>query len=446
MKKIITAINNPKLNEELKKESNFEIVGKDIQYKEAILEILEKNNKIDLIIISENIVGQISFEELIKKIKYINEKIKLIFILENENNELEKILIKNKVIDIYYNNEINLEELVKIINKKEINMEEEIIKLKKIIEEKNNYFEKNNKNIKEKNKKTNYLKYKKLDGINVNKNKTYKKQSERGKKKNELVNNSYNMSTKIIVFSGNYKSGKSILSLITSHYLSREKFKILLIDADLEKQDLSILFKKHEKCKKKEMNLKNRNKIKKLKNKFINYKNKIKIYKLKKIINLFTTKINKNLYFFKGLNYFIKNQKLINDFFEQLKQKYNFIIIDLSKNNVDFINQEILKRSYQNFIIMEANLFGLKEIKNLLEKYIKKWKVQEDKIHIIINKKNFNSMNKKLISNCIPIKNKILEIKENKILFNLSYQYPAKNYLLNNKKIKNQINKIIRIE
>ena len=448
MKKIITAINNPKLNEELKKESNFEIVGKDIQYKEAILEILEKNNKIDLIIISENIVGQISFEELIKKIKYINEKIKLIFILENENNELEKILIKNKVIDIYYNNKINLEELVKIINKKEINMEEEIIKLKKIIEEKNNYFEKNNKNIKEKNKKTNYLKYKKLDGINVNKNKTYKKQSERGKKKNELVNNSYNMSTKIIVFSGNYKSGKSILSLITSHYLSREKFKILLIDADLEKQDLSILFKKHEKCKKKEMNLKNRNKIKKLKNKFIHYngKNKNKIYKLKKIINLFTTKINKNLYFFKGLNYFIKNQKLINDFFEQLKQKYNFIIIDLSKNNVDFINQEILKRSYQNFIIMEANLFGLKEIKNLLEKYIKKWKVQEDKIHIIINKKNFNSMNKKLISNCIPIKNKILEIKENKILFNLSYQYPAKNYLLNNKKIKNQINKIIKIE
>ena len=187
-------------------------------------------------------------------------------------------------------------------------------------------------------------------------------------------------------------------------------------------------------------------KKKNYKKKLINKKNKIKIYKLKKIINLFTTKINKNLYFFKGLNYFIKNQKLINDFFEQLKQKYNFIIIDLSKNNVDFINQEILKRSYQNFIIMEANLFGLKEIKNLLEKYIKKWKVQEDKIHIIINKKNFNSMNKKLISNCIPIKNKILEIKENKILFNLSYQYPAKNYLLNNKKIKNQINKIIRIE
>ena len=38
MKKIITAINNPKLHEELNKEKNFEIIGKDIQYKEAILD------------------------------------------------------------------------------------------------------------------------------------------------------------------------------------------------------------------------------------------------------------------------------------------------------------------------------------------------------------------------------------------------------------------------
>ena len=148
MKKIITAINNPKLNEELKKEKNFEIIGKDIQYKEAILELLEKNNNIDLIIISEKIPGEIKLEKLIEKIKLINEKIKIIFILEKENEELKKILIKNNIKDIYYNNKINLMELIKIINKKEINMEEEIIKLKKIIEEKNinnNYLEKNTK-------------------------------------------------------------------------------------------------------------------------------------------------------------------------------------------------------------------------------------------------------------------------------------------------------------
>ena len=43
MKKIITAINNPNLNEKLKQENNLEIICKDIQYKEAILEILLEN-------------------------------------------------------------------------------------------------------------------------------------------------------------------------------------------------------------------------------------------------------------------------------------------------------------------------------------------------------------------------------------------------------------------
>ena len=41
MIKILTATNNPNLNEELKKEKGVEIVCKDIQYKEGILEILE---------------------------------------------------------------------------------------------------------------------------------------------------------------------------------------------------------------------------------------------------------------------------------------------------------------------------------------------------------------------------------------------------------------------
>ena len=165
MKKVITAINNPKLNEELKKENNFEIIGKDIQYKEAILEILEKNKNIDLIIISEQILGEINFEYLIKKINLINEKIKIIFILEKENNYLENILIKNNIKDIYYNDEINLFELIKIINKNEINMEEEIIKLKNIIKENNINYNK---------LKNNYLKNNKINNTINNKEKNQK--------------------------------------------------------------------------------------------------------------------------------------------------------------------------------------------------------------------------------------------------------------------------------
>ena len=38
---------------------------------------------------------------------------------DKENNKLEKILLKNNIKDIYYNNKVNLIELIQIINKKE---------------------------------------------------------------------------------------------------------------------------------------------------------------------------------------------------------------------------------------------------------------------------------------------------------------------------------------
>ena len=330
MKKIITAINNPELNEKLKKEKNFEIIGKDIQYKEAIIEILEKYKDIDLIIISETISGQMTIDKLIKKIKQINEKIKIIFILEKENKDIEKILIKNNIIDIYYNNKINLIELIKIINKKEISMEEEIIKLKKIIEEKNNEFN--------------------------------------------------DKKAKLITFSGTRKSGKSTLSLIISKALAIQN-KVLLINGDLEKKDLSINLKKQKKI---------YNKTKKY---YFNIKNNIK----------------------KKFN------------------KFDYIIIDLAENNFNEINKKILEISDKNFICMEPKIPEISELKKILKIYLKKWKIKKNKIMIIMNKKNIYSVDKKLILNFIPQEYKIFEIKENKIFYNF----------FKNKLIKKEINKII---
>ena len=487
LKKIITAINNPKLNEELKKENNFEIVGKDIQYKEAILEILEKINNIDLIIINEKIPGEITIEKLIKKIKLINEKIKIIFILENKNEELEKILIKNNINEIYYNNKINLNDLIKIINKKEINMEEEIIKLKKIIEEKNN-MEKNilmkNNNLERKDKKLI------LEDKHLNERKSNFTQSKKG-------NININMETKIITFSGNYKSGKTTLSLVFSNYLKNENKKILLIDMDLEKQDLITILKKDkylEKIKKQitfgkknfeknkkaneeifnkyfknknikkeylknkiKNNKKNKLKIKLQKNKMkklINKKNNINYYYIKKIIKLFTIKINKNFYFFAGINFLLKNKKykkekhtriFISNFLKILNQKnYDFIIIDLAKSNPEIINKEILKNSDIKFVLFEPNLLGIKELQKLLNTYKKVWKTPCKSLHIIANRKRFNSIDKNLISNLITKSNKIFEIKENKIYNILINSYFRNYYLLNNKNIKKEIYKIIK--
>lgn len=446
MKKIITAINNPKLNEELKKEKKFEVIGKDIQYKEAILEILEQEKDIELLIISEEIPGEITFEKLIEKIKNRKEEIKIIFILEKENIDLEKILIKNNIRDIYYNNKINLGELIKIINKKEINVEEEIIKLKKIIEEKNINIEK--KELKEKNKlnkKLEIIKKEIKDKINSKKNVV------------KIKPNSSNMLTKIITFSGNYKSGKTSLSLIISQRLSEKSYKVLVIDGDLEKNDLTTILKKEieKKIKRKKFH---KNKIKKRKLQIFkninrvnlkNRKNKIYNYKILKLIKNNTTLINNNLYFFSGLKELLKNRKekkiknIINKFFKLLKQKYDFILIDLNKTNKKEISKELLEKSNTNFIVLEPNLLGIKEIEQLLNLYILEWKINKNSLHIIKNKKSFISVNRKLISKYLSFKNKIFEIGENNFFYFLTNHYFRKKIFLKNKIIKKEIDKII---
>ena len=216
MKKIITAINNPNLNERLNKEEYIEVIGKDIQYKEAILETLEKNKEIDIIIINEKIPGEINFIELIKKIKIINKKIKLIIILEKENNFLENELKNLNINSIYFNNKINLEKLIKIIKEKEINKEEE---LKKEIERLEKIIEKN--------------KIIKFEEIKENiKNKKIPE-------KKKINNNTKD--AEIVTLSGYTGSGKTVTSIILSKYLEEENKKVLLIDFDLFHPTIKIL-------------------------------------------------------------------------------------------------------------------------------------------------------------------------------------------------------------
>lgn len=115
---ILTAINNEKIFKELKKRTK--IIYNDIQYKEGILEILEKNKNIDFIIINENLSGQIKIEELIKKIKKINDKVNILIILKKKNLIKEEYLIKNKIKYIYTENLSTEKILEKIFKKNKI--------------------------------------------------------------------------------------------------------------------------------------------------------------------------------------------------------------------------------------------------------------------------------------------------------------------------------------
>lgn len=117
MIKIITAINNKKIFSQLENNNKIKIISKDIQYKEGILEILEKNKNINFIFLKENLPGQIKNIDLINKIKKINSKIELVFILNKKDNIKEKYF-KNNNIKYLYASEINIKKILEIINVK----------------------------------------------------------------------------------------------------------------------------------------------------------------------------------------------------------------------------------------------------------------------------------------------------------------------------------------
>ena len=70
--------------------------------------------------------------------------------------------------------------------------------------------------------------------------------------------------------------------------------------------------------------------------------------------------------------------KNYNSFINSIETNYDFIFFDISKNKFNYINKKIIKKSTKNFIVMESNIISIKKIKQLLNKYIKKWKINKN--------------------------------------------------------------------
>ena len=398
---IITALNNPKLSKKIKEKTNFNIIGTDIQYKEGIIEMLEKNGEIEIAIISENLPGESSFKELIEKIKAINKNIELIVILKEEKEDLKNYLIAKGIFDVYLNNEISIEELIEKINeknkiKKEIEINEEIKQLKKIILEKN----KKNINIKIiKNKLNNIIK-------KINKNKNKKERKEKTNKK-------------IISVIGTGGVGKSSFCTIFAKLFNNKK--ILIIDFDILNSSINSIFGI---------------KKKRTKNNNIKFNNDIK-----KLI----VKVDKNIEMLCATKILVDEKyKRIKEEFSnvllELRSKYDLIIIDNSSECFFEYTKEILNKSDDIFFLVEPNIIELKKSRNLLDIYINKWKIKKEKINIIFNKININSIDDKILK-MIFLDFKVL----GKIKININYNLIInRNFKFINKKIKKDYLKIIK--
>lgn len=192
MKKIITALGNQVLNNELKKINEFEIVANDLQYKEAIIELLEINKNVNYIILSGILPGNITLTDLITKIKIINNNIEIIILLEKKEKEIEKKLKEQKIKNVLYIDNVKINDIIKILKNKKINNKT------KIPQEENIKNEINRK-------------------IKINNN----------------IKKQIKTECKVISVLGSNGVGKSIYSVCMSNYLNNKKNKILIIDFDI---------------------------------------------------------------------------------------------------------------------------------------------------------------------------------------------------------------------
>ena len=404
MKKIITAINDKILNEELKKNKDVEIICKDIQYKEGILEILEINFEIDYIFINYNLPGEISIQYLIKTILKINENIKLIIFVKKENNNNYKFLENENIKIIFYENKININLLID-------NQKNELVNL----EEKTNIKDKELKNNKIKREK----KLKNKIKINFNKNNFIKK---------DRINNNLNLiKNKIITFNGDRGVGKSLIIINFAFYLKNKK--ILIIDYNLENINIHNFFGvkrlNHNINKNSFFNNKKTkiNKYRKIKNKFFEEYFNISI------LNNLIIKINKNINLLSYTR--LINLKKINE----INKNYDYIFIEFSEK----INKKIILNSYKNIILIEPNLIGINNSKKYLEKI---YKINPKNTKIILNKNNNYSINENLLTNIFLNINIIGKIDYKNIYNFLINNNFKNNYLLNSKKIIQENKKI----
>lgn len=348
--KIATAIGDTYINEKLKKIDNVEIIGKDISYQEGVIEILEEKKDIDVLILSNNILGEYDFIELINKIIKVSNKVELIVFLKERNINIENYLYSKNIYKIYYLNKENYNLFLNYFNSNnlKIELEKEINNFKKMIE-------KNNKNY----KKNKY----KFENINLKKvNLKLKIMSKNNKKKLKLKEN---FDSKIIVITGNYGSGKSIVSSILSKVISCKNKSVLLIDFNYFSSSIKTIFNIKKSYKKIDE---------------INYKNLI--IKLEKNLNLFY-----RIDIFFDQNGEIENYKLSN-FLKEIKNNFEYIILDLTSNIKYKFIKTILISSTKIIFLLEPNLIEIKKTNNILEIFLKDFNIEIDKIKIVFNKTN----------------------------------------------------------
>lgn len=120
MRKVLTAIGNPRLHKKLKEIEDCQVLGKDITNDEELIENLEREENVEFLFLGSGIITHYKVDEFIKIIRKLQTDINLIF-FQGEN--IESTLKEDDHLKIYTSFELDgkfLEEIFQKARRKRI--------------------------------------------------------------------------------------------------------------------------------------------------------------------------------------------------------------------------------------------------------------------------------------------------------------------------------------
>ena len=351
MKRILTALGNSVLNNELKRYSKYDVVTDDLFYQEAVLDITKIEN-IDVIVISSLLQGQYDSIEFLKEVKKNNITSRIILIVDTISEEDKNILISKGIFDILYDDQIEISDVIEAIDR------EEPINIKKQIEKE-------------------LAKIKKENVINENKESYFTN-----------INTSIEVQKQeVITVFGVPGAGKStMIANFVKYFSKKTKSKILLIDLDTLSGNLDEILKVNKIPENVEILIDEDKKC------GINYvadlvlKNRFDANVLDELV------INCGTFDFLSGNtslHYCQNVLNENCYFKLLdaaKEKYDFIFIDTNSNIFLDSTKWAIQQSSKILFVTEDSSVALKKTTQLLDIIFNLWNIWKEKVKIVINK------------------------------------------------------------
>lgn len=390
MKRIITAMGNPTLNNELKKYAQYDVITGDLFYQDAVIDILEEENA-EVLTLSGLLQGQWELNDFIDRIRKVNQQIRIIIVMDELDTEIKCGLLERGIQDIFLDETVEVKDILESIEREEP-IRKKLEKAKFKLEEKNE--------------------------------------------------NSYNSEEKVVVvkecqkqeiiaISGTNGVGKSTIVYNFARCLaSKSESKILVIDFDTLSGNLDELFDINKIPQNVEIGIDLDKRC------GINYaadlisKNRFdsnvfdEIVVHSKGIDILTG--NESLYYCQE----ILSEDIYNKILESAKEKYDFIILDTSSNIFLDSTRWSLQKSTKIIFTLENNYLNLKKATQLLDIFTSTWGILKSKISLVINKEKINGLTCELISKILEnyevvgkIKNgeQDSEIAYEKILENIKF-------------------------